>query len=88
MYIDIKCISVLYLQVLEVEVGLVLVSCLVSIVAVGNDGVKEILEDLVGLLITSNAADGHDEGMTWRKMSSLRYIGRRKHVVLLEQILV
>lgn len=78
--------SVLYLQVLKVEVGLVLVSCLVSTVAVGNDGVKEILEHFVGLLITSNTADGHDEGVTWRKMSSHQYIDRRKHAVLLEQI--
>lgn len=57
-------ISVLYLQVLKVEVGLVLVSCLVSTMAVGNDGVEEILEHVVGLLITGNTADGHDEGVT------------------------
>merc|ERR1711970_111747 len=51
------------LQVLEVEVGLVLVGGLVSTVTVGDDGVEHILEDLVGLLVTSHTADGHDEGM-------------------------
>lgn len=56
---------VLHLQVLEVQVGLVLVSWLVSTMTVGDDGVQQILEDLVGLLITSNAADGHDEGVAW-----------------------
>lgn len=56
--------QVSYLQVLEVKVSLVLVSCLVSTVAVGNDWVKEILEHFIGLLITSDTADGHDEGVT------------------------
>ncbi len=49
-------------------------SCLVSTVAVGNDRVKEILEHFIGLLITSNTADGHDEGVTWRKMLSRQYM--------------
>lgn len=80
--------SVLHLQVLKVEIGLVLGSCLVSTMAVGNDRVEEILENFVGLLITSNAADGHDEGVTWRKVLSHQYIDRRKHVVLPEQIQV
>jgi hypothetical protein len=31
---------------------------------VGDDGVQQILEDLVGLLVTGNAANGHDEGVT------------------------
>ena len=53
-----------YLQVLEVQVGLVLVGGLVSTMTVGDDGVQQILEDLVGLLITGNAANGHDEGVT------------------------
>merc|ERR1712035_209770 len=52
------------LQVLEVQIGLVLVSGLVSTMTVGDDGVKQILEDLIGLLITSNASNSHDEGVT------------------------
>jgi len=55
----------LHLQVLEVQVGLVLVGGLVSTVTVGDDWVQQILEDLVALLITSNAAHGHDEGVTF-----------------------
>ncbi len=42
-----------------------LVGGLVSAVTVGDDGVQQILEELVGLLITSNAAHGHDEGVTF-----------------------
>lgn len=53
-----------YLQVLEVHVGLVLVCGLVSTMTVGDDGVQQLLEDLVGLLITSDAANSHDEGVT------------------------
>lgn len=56
--------EVLHLQVLEVEVGLVLVSGLVSTMTVRDDGVQQILEDLIGLLITSDAAHSHDEGVT------------------------
>lgn len=52
-----------YLQVLKVQVSLVLVGGLVAAMTVGNDGVKQILEDFVGLLITSHAAHGHDEGV-------------------------
>lgn len=48
-----------------VEVGLVLVSGFVTPVPVLDDGVKEILEHLVGLLVTSHTAHGHDEGVTW-----------------------
>lgn len=54
----------LHLQVLEVQVGLVLVGGLVSTVTVGDDWVQQLLEDLVGLLVTSDAAHGHDEGVT------------------------
>ncbi len=53
-----------HLQVLVVQVGPVLVSGLVSTMTVGDDGVKQALEDLVGLLITSDAANSHDEGVT------------------------
>lgn len=53
-----------YLQILEVEVSWVLVSGLVSTMTIGNDGVEEILEHHVRLLITGNATDGHDEGVT------------------------
>lgn len=54
----------LHLQVLEVQVGLVLVGGLVSTMTVGDDWVQQVLEDLIGLLITSNAAHSHDEGVT------------------------
>lgn len=54
----------LHLQVLKVQVGLVHVSCLVSTMTGADDGVQQILEDLIGLLITSNAANSHDEGVT------------------------
>lgn len=54
------------LQVLKVQVRLVLVTGLVSTMTVGNDGVKQIFEDLIGLFITSNTANSHDEGVTWR----------------------
>lgn len=47
-----------------VEVGLVLVSGLVSTMTVRDDRVKQILEDLIGLLVTSNTANSHDEGVT------------------------
>ena len=57
-------LKVLYLQVLEVQVSPVLVSGLVSTMTVGDDGVQQLLEDLIGLLITSDAANGHDEGVT------------------------
>lgn len=60
------CPSWAHLQVLEVQVSLVLVSGLVSTMAVADDWVKEILEHLVGLLITSNTANSHDEGVTWK----------------------
>jgi len=52
------------LKVVGVQVGLVLGILAVSVVTAVNDGVKKISENLVGLLITGNAADGHDEGMS------------------------
>jgi len=52
------------LEVVGVQVGLVLGILAVSVVTAVNDGVKKISENLVGLLITGNAADGHDEGMS------------------------
>lgn len=61
------CPSWAHLQVLEVQVSLVLVSGLVSTMAVADDWVKEILEQLIGFLITSNTANSHDEGVTWKK---------------------
>lgn len=48
-----------------VEVGLVLVGGFVAPVPVLDDGVKEVLENHVGLLVTSHTAHGHDEGVTW-----------------------
>jgi len=48
-----------------VEAGLVLVGGLVAGVSVLNDWVEELLEHLVRLLVTGDAADGHDEWMAW-----------------------
>lgn len=56
-----------YLQVLEVQVSLMLVGGLVSAMTVRDDWIKQLLEDLIGLLITSDAAHGHDEGVTLEK---------------------
>lgn len=53
------------LEVLMVEIGLVLVGGFVAPVPVLDDGVEEILENLVGLLVASHTAHGHDEGVTW-----------------------
>lgn len=53
-----------HLQVLKVQVSLVLVGGFVSTMTVRDDRVKQILEDLIGLLITSNTTNGHDEGVT------------------------
>jgi len=44
-----------------VEASLMLVGRLVAVVSGLNDWVKKLLEDLVGLFVTGNAADGHDE---------------------------
>lgn len=52
------------LQVLKVQVGLVLVAGSITIVTVGDDGVQQLLEDLVALLITGHAAHSHDEGVS------------------------
>lgn len=60
------------LQVLKVQVSLVLVTGLVSTMTVRNDGVKQVLEDLIGLFITGNTANSHDEGVTWRQSSSTK----------------
>lgn len=56
-----------YLQVLKVQVSLVLVGGLVPAVTVGDDRVQQLLEDLVGLLVSGDAAHGHDEGVTLQK---------------------
>lgn len=48
-----------------VEVSLVLVCGFEAPVPVLDDGVKEVLENRIGLLITSHTAHGHDEGVTW-----------------------
>jgi len=52
------------LEVVGVQVGLVLGVLAISVVTGVNDGVKKIGENFVGLLITGDAADGHDEGMS------------------------
>ena len=56
--------AVLYLKVVGVQVGLVLGILAISVVTTVNDGVEKISENFVGLLITGNAADGHDERMS------------------------
>lgn len=49
-----------------------LVGGLVSTVTVGDDWVQQLLEDLVGLLVTSNTAHSHDEGVTcWMTQQSV-----------------
>lgn len=48
-----------------VEVSLVLVGGFEAPVPVLDDGVKKVLENRIGLLITSHTAHGHDEGVTW-----------------------
>lgn len=53
-----------HLQVLEVQVGLVLVGGLVPAVAVRDDGIQQFLESLVWLLVSSDTAHGHNEGVT------------------------
>jgi len=53
------------LQVVEVQVGLVLVGGLVAAVAVLDDGVEQLLEHLVGLLVSGHAAHRHDERVAW-----------------------
>jgi len=52
------------LKVVRVEVGLVLGVLAVSAVTSVNDGVQKVGEHLIGLLITGDASDGHDEGMS------------------------
>merc|ERR1712142_1118177 len=52
------------LKVVGVQVGLVLGVLAISVVTAVDDGVKKISENFVGLLITGDAADGHDEGMS------------------------
>lgn len=64
MPLDLLQTGIVHLKVLKVQVSLVLVSGLVSTMTVRDDGVKQILEDLVGLFITSNTANSHDEGVT------------------------
>lgn len=53
-----------YLQVGCVEVSLVLVCGFVSSMSVLDDGVQQLFEDLVCLLVSSDAAHGHDEGVS------------------------
>lgn len=64
--------GLLHLQVLEVQVGLVLVGGLVSTMTVRDDGVQQILEDLIGLLVTSDATHGHDEGVALGTQGMIR----------------
>jgi len=59
------------LEVLGVQVGLVLRVFSVSAVTCVNDGVKKVSENFVGLLVTGDTADGHDEGVSWVVDASL-----------------
>jgi len=52
------------LKVVRVEVGLVLGVLAISAVTSVNDGVQKVGEHLIGLFITGDASDGHDEGMS------------------------
>lgn len=52
------------LEVLVVEVGLMLVCGFEATMAVLDDGVKQVLENSVGLLIAGHTADRHDERVT------------------------
>jgi len=54
-----------------VEAGLMLVGWLVAGVSGLNDWVEEFLEDFVGLLVTGDATDGHNEWMAWVVYTSL-----------------
>lgn len=58
-----------YLQVLPVQISKVLVGGLVATVTVRNDGVKQLLEGFIGLLVASHTANSHDEGMAlcWKQ---------------------
>lgn len=47
-----------------VEVGLMLVCGFEATMAVLDDGVKQVFEDRVGLLITGHTAYRHDKGVT------------------------
>ena len=47
-----------------VQVGLVLGIGSVAGVALVNDVIQELLEDLVGFFVTGDATHGHDEGVT------------------------
>ena len=63
-----------------------LVGGFVSTVTVGDDGVQQILEDLIGLLITSNTADSHDEGValgTKRKHDKVGHIASQRNIKIL-----
>lgn len=62
--IHLECKMFSYLQVLKVQVSAVFVSGLVASMTVRNDGVKKILKDIIGLLITSHTSHSHNEGMT------------------------
>lgn len=52
-----------HLDLGRIEVGLVLVSLLVTVVAGFDDGIEKVGEDFVRLFVASDGADGHDEGM-------------------------
>ena len=54
-----------------------LVAGLVSTMTVGDDGVEEVLENLVGLLVTGDAAHSHDEGVSWREREGQRLSARQ-----------
>lgn len=75
-----KRTSLQYLQVACIEVSLVFVTGFVSSMSVLNHRVHQLLEDLVCLLIASNATNSHDEGvacMQWQWEVSERRLDRK-----------
>lgn len=76
-----KRTSLQYLQVACIEVSLVFVTGFVSSMSVLYHRVHQLLEDLICLLIASNATNSHDEGVActqWQWEVSQRRPDRRQ----------
>lgn len=67
--VGVKVVSAL--EVVWVQISLVLVCGFISTMAVLNDGVQELFEHIVCLLISGHAAHRHDERMSWIVNSGL-----------------
>lgn len=72
-----------------VEVGLMLVCGFEATMAVLDDGVKQVFEDSVGLLIAGHTADRHDERVTCGQglRSALEGLGWRKVFSMGERVI-